>query len=98
MAMPEQLVAQRAMIFVHRVILTQRPLEIFNLLEFPMRSMISNAPRIKEISSTRRRDRSMIHESVRIYANLPKGVNELPIANFIKYVKKAKINTDKNSE
>ena len=45
---------------------------------------------------TRKGERGMIYESIRVYSNLPKLVHDLPEYKFVEYTKKHYINTEKN--
>ena len=96
MAMPEQLMAQQAVIFLHRIILKKTPAQIYELLEFQARSYLSAAPGLIYKTNTMRRDRSMINKTVRIYAKFPKHVMFFPEFHFVKYAKHWNIDTSKN--
>ena len=96
MPTPHQLVAQQAVLFVHRVISRQIPAQIFELLEFPARSSRITAPRLAILPRTHKGERSFIFEAVRVYANIDKSARELPEYLFIRYIKTHSINLAKN--
>ena len=72
------------------------PKQIFNLIEFPSRSLRLTAPRIQDKHKTKKRKRTMIYESVRVYANLPRLVRDLPERLFINHIKMWPIDLSQN--
>ena len=93
---PHQLIAQQTVSFIHRVITKQKPVQIFNLIEFPARNVRDSAPRLIHLPRTKKGERTLIFEGIRVYANLPKTVRDLPEKMFINHVKEHKIDLTKN--
>ena len=71
-------------------------MQIFKLIEFPAKNMRNNTPRLLEALRTRKRERTMIFEALRIYSNLPQNVHDLPEYLFITHIKKWPIDLSKN--
>ena len=93
---PHQLLAQQTVTFVHRFINRQTPPQLYNLIEFPARSERTNAPRLVDPPTSRRGERTLLFEGVRIYANIPKSVRELPEKLFNNHIKCHNIDISKN--
>ena len=93
---PDQLIAQSAVIFIHRVICRKIPKQIYDQLEFPAHSSQLTAPRVKHKPQTGHQERATLNEAVRIYSNLSPLVRDLPEYMFIQHVKSGRISIEPN--
>ena len=91
MKTPRQLILQASVKFMHKVVNTQMPPEIFNHLIFPRRFRKNAKLHTKRVPNTKRGKRSTIYKSLSLFNALHSSLKFVHPKVFKKLIEKRKI-------